>query len=89
MSFLDILHETKSSPHDSAHLHVAGESEYIDDIRPEHNELYVGLLYSPYARARIKEINLSEIIRLKDIVAVFTAQSLFYNKRVCPDFRVY
>lgn len=80
MSFLDILHETKSSPHDSAHLHVAGESEYIDDIRPEHNELYVGLLYSPYARARIKEINLSEIIRLKDIVAVFTAQSLFYNK---------
>ncbi|HXW60881.1 MAG TPA: molybdopterin cofactor-binding domain-containing protein, partial [Myxococcota bacterium] len=79
MSFIDILPESKSPAHDSAHLHVAGESEYVDDRPLAHNELFVGLIYSPHARARIKKMDVSEILALNGVVAVFTADSLQHN----------
>ncbi len=79
MSRLQILKESISAPHDSAHLHVAGESIYIDDRPFMHNELHVGLLYSPHAKAKILSIDYAEALRIPGIVCVLTACDLHHN----------
>ena len=43
-------------PHDSARGHVTGESIYVDDVPPQHGELLVDFVWSPYAHARIRSI---------------------------------
>jgi xanthine dehydrogenase large subunit len=67
-------------PHDNAHTHVTGESQFVDD-RPMHkSELYCEVLYSPFAHAQIKSVNFDEALKQKNIVAGFTAKDLPHNR---------
>src|SRR4051794_12758112 len=68
-----------SLPHDSAHTHVSGKSEYIDDRPPMQGELYVEVAFSPHAHARIKKIDPRAALEVPGVVAVFTAKDLAHN----------
>lgn len=68
-----------SLPHDSAHTHVTGQSVFIDD-RPEvSGEVHVGVVYCPFARARIKKIHKEKGRALAGVVAVYTAEDIPHN----------
>lgn len=67
------------SQHDSAHLHVTGKSEYVDDRSILPGEVFVEVVYSTEARARIKAIDAKEALRLKGVLGLFTAKDLHHN----------
>jgi xanthine dehydrogenase large subunit len=69
----------KSLPHDSAALHVSGESVYIDDIPPQRNELIVGYLGSPYAHGRVKNVDLSDAAKIEGVAGLYTYKDLAKN----------
>lgn len=79
MRTVDVLKTTISAPHESAHTHVAGESEFIDDIAKRPGELQIALIYSPHARARILSIDLKKALAEPGVVSAFTASSLAHN----------
>lgn len=79
MSILELIKEGTSTPHDSAHLHVSGESIYIDDRHFMHNELHVGLLYSPHAKAKIITIDYSQARTIPGVACILTATDLHQN----------
>lgn len=68
-----------SLPHDSAHTHVTGESEYVDDRPKLHNELFVDVFYSTRAHATIKNLDYSEVLNYPKVVAVFTGHDVHHN----------
>jgi len=68
----------KDVPHDSARGHVTGESLYIDDIPPMAGELVVDFVWSPFAHARIKSIDLPQ--SLPGVVALYTHRDLHHNR---------
>ncbi|MES2855441.1 MAG: molybdopterin cofactor-binding domain-containing protein, partial [Bdellovibrionota bacterium] len=68
-----------SLPHDSAHLHVSGKSEFVDDRPALAGELFVELVYSSEASARIKKIDLKAARALKGVAAIFTASDVHEN----------
>lgn len=68
-----------SRPHDSAHLHVSGRSEYIDDRPRLANELFLDVFYSPVARGRIRKLDLSEAQAVPGVAGVFTAADFHDN----------
>jgi xanthine dehydrogenase large subunit len=68
-----------SLPHDSAHTHVTGESEYVDDRAKMHNELFVDVFYSSRAHALIKKLDYSQVLACPKVVAVFTAKDVPHN----------
>jgi len=69
----------KDVPHDSARGHVTGESMYIDDLPALPNELLVDFVWSPYARARVKSVDLSEARTLPGIAGLYTHEDLSHN----------
>ena len=69
----------KDVPHDSARGHVTGESLYVDDIPPLPGELVVDFVWSPFARARIRSIDLSEARGIPGVAALFTHEDLAHN----------
>ncbi|MFT3819661.1 MAG: xanthine dehydrogenase molybdopterin binding subunit [Rubrivivax sp.] len=62
-----------SRPHESAHLHVAGEAPYTDDLPELAGTLHAALGLSPVARGRLKAIALERLRALPGVVAVLTA----------------
>lgn len=63
-------------PHDSAVKHVSGQSVYIDDI-PVNSQLLVGrVVYSKYAHAKIKSLDVSDAKNLEGIYAVLTYKDI-------------
>jgi xanthine dehydrogenase large subunit len=68
-----------SLPHDSAHTHVTGQSEYVDDRSPMKNELFVDVFYSSRAHAMIKNLDFKEVLKSPRVVAVFTGHDLHHN----------
>jgi xanthine dehydrogenase large subunit len=68
-----------SLPHDSAHTHVTGESEYVDDRTIARNELFVDIFYSTRAHAKIKKLDYSKVFEDDDVVAVYTAKDFHHN----------
>lgn len=87
MRRLDILPLMESLPHDSAHLHVTGAAEYIDDRPFYPNEPHVGLVYSPHAKARIVAIDFSKAMSLPGVVCALKADYLHHNRwgSIFPD----
>lgn len=77
---LDIIPKGKSYPHDSAHLHVTGSSLYIDDRPRLTGELYVGLVYSPYAKAHIDIIDNQAALNVDGVVCILTAKDVHHNR---------
>jgi xanthine dehydrogenase large subunit len=78
-TLLEVLPQTPSSPHESAHLHAAGTGQFIDDRPPTPRELMVGLVFSPHAKARISRVDLAKAQRMIG-VQCFTAQDLSHNR---------
>jgi xanthine dehydrogenase large subunit len=70
---------SQNSHHDSAHSHVRGKSEFIDDRPRLQGELDVGLFYSPKAHAKIKSYDLSEALKVPGIVDIFSAKDFHHN----------
>ncbi len=65
----------QAKPHDSAHLHVAGEATYTDDIREPRGCLYAYVLKSPHAHAKIKKLDVSAC-SIPGVHAVMTAKDI-------------
>src|SRR5215208_1249696 len=69
----------KNVPHDSAVGHVTGESVYIDDIAPVAGELLVDFLYSPYAHARVRSLDIEPARSIPGVAGLYTHRHLHHN----------
>jgi xanthine dehydrogenase large subunit len=63
-------------PHDSAHLHVTGDAIYVNDIDSSEQTLFGKVIYSKYAHARIKNIDISKALLIKKVHAVITFKDI-------------
>jgi len=63
-------------PHESAHLHVAGEALYVDDIPEIAGTLHAALGLSEKAHARILSLDLAPVRSAPGVVAVLTAADI-------------
>jgi xanthine dehydrogenase large subunit len=68
-----------SLPHDSAHTHVTGESEYVDDRPLLFNEAFVDIFYSTRAHALITKLDFTEVLKQPKVIKVFTAKDIPHN----------
>ncbi len=66
-------------PLDTAHTHVAGASEYIDDRPRVKGEVDVDVLPSPHAHARIKAIRTAKALAVPGVLAIYTAKDFHTN----------
>ena len=65
-----------SRPHESAHLHVAGEATYIDDIPELAGTLHCALGLSPVANGRLTASELDKLRAMPGVVAVLSAADI-------------
>ena len=63
-------------PHDSAHLHVAGEADYVDDLVEPLGTLHAALGKSDEAHGRIRSLDLAAVRAAPGVVAVLTAADI-------------
>ncbi|XP_070496875.1 xanthine dehydrogenase-like [Chironomus tepperi] len=63
-------------PHNSAFKQATGEALYIDDIPRHENELYIGLVLSTKAHAKIISIDANEALQQPGIHAFLSAKDL-------------
>jgi len=63
-------------PHESAHLHVAGEAVYVDDIPELDGTLHAALGLSNKAHAVVKSVDLTAVREMPGVVAVLTAADI-------------
>ncbi|HSW22864.1 MAG TPA: xanthine dehydrogenase molybdopterin binding subunit, partial [Burkholderiaceae bacterium] len=63
-------------PHESAHLHVAGEATYVDDMPELAGTLHAALGLSPVAHGRLGALSLDAIAALPGVVDVFSARDI-------------
>jgi xanthine dehydrogenase large subunit len=62
--------------HDSAHKHVSGSAEYIDDIPEPVGLLHGALGLSTIAHGEITSIDLSEVEATEGVIWVMTAKDI-------------
>jgi xanthine dehydrogenase large subunit len=62
--------------HESAHLHVAGEATYIDDIRKLDGTLHAALGLSPVAHGKLVSIDIERLRAEPGVTAVCTAADI-------------
>ncbi len=62
--------------HESAHLHVAGEATYIDDIRELDGTLHAALGLSPVAHGKLVSIAIERLRAEPGVTAVYTAADI-------------
>lgn len=67
------------APHDSAHLHVTGRSEYVDDRPILPGEAFVEVVFSTEPYARIKKLDLSAARSVPGVLGIFTADDIHQN----------
>ncbi|HEX4926051.1 MAG TPA: molybdopterin cofactor-binding domain-containing protein [Bdellovibrionales bacterium] len=65
-------------PHDSAHLHVTGRSEYVDDRPYMRGELCVHVVYSTEARASFT-LDIAAALEAPGVAGVLTAEDVADN----------
>src|SRR5512145_3428415 len=70
--------------HDSAHLHVAGEAAYTDDILEARGTLHAAFGLSKRPHARVKSLDLSAVRAAPGVVAVLTAADVPGENNVGP-----
>eukprot|EP00112_Aurelia_sp_Birch-Aquarium-sp1_P017654 Seg4113.3 transcript_id=Seg4113.3/GoldUCD/mRNA.D3Y31 product="Xanthine dehydrogenase/oxidase" protein_id=Seg4113.3/GoldUCD/D3Y31 len=58
----------KPVPHKSAELHCTGEAVYVDDIPKTVDELYLGLVMSKKAHAKILDIDATKALEMDGVV---------------------
>ena len=74
-----VLADPGSAPHDSSRTHVTGRSEYVDDRPMLKGELLCGLIYSPFAHARVKRLDLSVALAVPGVACALTAKDVAHN----------
>ncbi|GEQ74522.1 xanthine dehydrogenase large subunit [Comamonas testosteroni] len=65
-----------SRKHESAHLHVAGEAAYIDDLPELEGTLHCALGLSPVAHGRLTALALEAVRAMPEVVDVITAADI-------------
>jgi xanthine dehydrogenase large subunit len=65
-----------SRKHESAHLHVAGEAAYIDDLPELEGTLHCALGLSPVAHGRLTALALEAVRAMPGVVEVITAADI-------------
>ncbi|MEG0937057.1 MAG: xanthine dehydrogenase molybdopterin binding subunit [Comamonas sp.] len=65
-----------SRKHESAHLHVAGEAAYIDDLPELEGTLHCALGLSPVAHGRLTALALEAVRSMPEVVDVITAADI-------------
>jgi xanthine dehydrogenase large subunit len=66
----------KDIAHDSATLHVAGKSLFLEDVPPLAGELVAGIVPSPVAHGRVKKLDIAGALRVPGVVAVMTHRDI-------------
>ena len=69
----------KSITHESAHLHVSGKANYVDDIPEVEGTLYAGLGLAEIANGKIINMDLSAVWQAEGVVTVLTGIELLHN----------
>ena len=69
----------KSITHESAHLHVSGKANYVDDIPEVEGTLYAGLGLAEIAHGKIINMDLSAVWQAEGVVSVLTGIELLQN----------
>ncbi len=67
---------SRSTPHESAHLHVSGEATYIDDIAEVAGTVHAALGTSEMAHARVLSMDLDRVRDSDGVIAVLTAADI-------------
>uniref|UniRef100_A0A670I481 FAD-binding PCMH-type domain-containing protein n=1 Tax=Podarcis muralis TaxID=64176 RepID=A0A670I481_PODMU len=62
--------------HQSGIKHTTGEADYVDDMPPEEGQLYMAVVTSTCAHAKILSIDVSEALEEPGVVAVVTAADI-------------
>ncbi len=62
--------------HIDSHLHVRGESQYVDDVPPPAEMLHAAVYGSPCAHGTIENLNLEKARAVDGVAAVFTAEDI-------------
>lgn len=70
---------SESPPHDSAATHVTGESEFVDDRPMLTGELHCGLVYSPWARARITRLETAPALQIPGVICAVVGRDVVHN----------
>ncbi len=66
----------KPLPHDSARLHVSGTAAYTDDLPEPRDLLHLAVGMSSKAHARIRKLDLTEVLAAEGVVDVCTASDI-------------
>ena len=69
----------RSITHESAHLHVSGKANYVDDIPEVEGTLYAGLGLAEIAHGKIINMDLSAVWQAEGVVSVLTGTELLHN----------
>jgi xanthine dehydrogenase large subunit len=56
------------------------EFTFIDDLLPQHGEVFVGVIGSPVAKGKLKGIFVEDVLKEKGVYAVYTAKDLVKNR---------
>ena len=70
----------KNVVHDSARGHVTGQSLYVDDIPPLHGELLVDFVWSPFAHARVRSVDVTDALKVEGVAGIYTHRDLHHNQ---------
>ncbi len=70
--------------HIDSHLHVRGESQYLDDVPPPAGLLHAAVFGSPKAHGNIVDLDLGRVGRSEGVVAVYRAESIPGANRLGP-----
>jgi xanthine dehydrogenase large subunit len=73
------MNKAASLPHDFAHTHVTGESEYVDDRSIMRNEVFVEVFYSTRAHAKIVKLDYTNALNYPGVIAIFKADDFHHN----------
>ena len=71
-------------PHESGIKHVSGQANYIDDLPELPGTLYGAIGWSKRARAFIKKMNLTEVIKSEGVIDVVTSKDIIGRNDVGP-----
>ncbi len=66
----------RALPHDSAHLHVTGRAAYTDDLPEPRDLLHLAVGMSEVAHARLRGVDLGEVLASPGVVDVCTAEHI-------------
>ena len=66
--------------HDSVHLHVRGESEFVGERALFSNEVFVGLITSTIPKGRVVKINFEELRKISGFLGLYTSEDFAQNQ---------